>query len=278
MLDKATVGASANGLVHAIYELYGAHAAAVLLDAISRMFTLYLRYVEGHTCGIGDLVLTEKAEQARAALVLKAEQTGLDALKEFLAARRPAGVADPTLSAATPRAATLAQRAELAAVLSKDGGGAALDGHMQGALAPAHSAIVKACLPNGLATMFPKNSFALMVTTGAKGSIVNQSQVSCALGQQSLEGRRVPLMANGKALPCFEAYDQSPRAGGFITDRFLTGVRPQEYYFHCMAGREGLVDTAVKTSRSGYLQRCLVKHCVQIKSSTRLQCARIRMF
>jgi DNA-directed RNA polymerase I subunit RPA1 len=45
-----------------------------------------------------------------------------------------------------------------------------------------------------------------------------------------------------------------------VADRFLTGVRPQEYYFHCMAGREGLLDTAVKTSRSGYLQRCLVKH------------------
>lgn len=27
-----------------------------------------------------------------------------------------------------------------------------------------------------------------------------------------------------------------------------------------MAGREGLIDTAVKTSRSGYLQRCLIKH------------------
>ena len=46
----------------------------------------------------------------------------------------------------------------------------------------------------------------------------------------------------------------------YITNRFLTGIQPQEYYFHCMAGREGLVDTAVKTSRSGYLQRCLVKH------------------
>ena len=46
----------------------------------------------------------------------------------------------------------------------------------------------------------------------------------------------------------------------YITDRFLTGIRPPEFYFHCMAGREGLVDTAVKTSRSGYLQRCLIKH------------------
>ena len=66
-------------------------------------------------------------------------------------------------------------------------------------------------------------------------------------------------------MPSFAPYDPNPRADGFITDRFLTGVRPQEYYFHCMAGREGLVDTAVKTSRSGYLQRCLVKHLEELK-------------
>lgn len=70
----------------------------------------------------------------------------------------------------------------------------------------------------------------------------------------------MPRMASGKTLPCFVPYDLSARAGGFIADRFLTGIKPQEYYFHCMAGREGLVDTAVKTSRSGYLQRCLVKN------------------
>lgn len=65
-------------------------------------------------------------------------------------------------------------------------------------------------------------------------------------------------MISGKTLPSFRAYDGSARAGGFVADRFLTGVKPQEYYFHCMAGREGLVDTAVKTSRSGYLQVRLV--------------------
>jgi DNA-directed RNA polymerase I subunit RPA1 len=54
-------------------------------------------------------------------------------------------------------------------------------------------------------------------------------------------------------------------AGGFIADRFLTGIRPQEYFFHCMAGREGLIDTAVKTSRSGYLQRCLVKGLEELR-------------
>lgn len=53
-----------------------------------------------------------------------------------------------------------------------------------------------------------------------------------------------------------------------MSGRFLTGIRPQEYFFHCMAGREGLVDTAVKTSRSGYLQRCLVKHLESLTVST----------
>ncbi len=95
--------------------------------------------------------------------------------------------------------------------------------------------------------------------SGAKGSNVNFSQISCLLGQQELEGRRPPVMASGRLLPSFQRYSTTPRHGGYITDRFLTGLRPQEYYFHCMAGREGLIDTAVKTSRSGYLQRCLIK-------------------
>ncbi|XP_067560587.1 DNA-directed RNA polymerase I subunit RPA1 isoform X2 [Pseudorca crassidens] len=86
------------------------------------------------------------------------------------------------------------------------------------------------------------------------------NKISCLLGQIELEGRRPPLMASGKSLPCFEPYEFTPRAGGFVTGRFLTGIKPPEFFFHCMAGREGLVDTAVKTSRSGYLQRCIIKH------------------
>lgn len=68
---------------------------------------------------------------------------------------------------------------------------------------------------------------------------VNLIQISSLLGQQELEGKRVPRMVSGKTLPCFTPWDTAPRAGGFISDRFLTGLHPQEYYFHCMAGREG---------------------------------------
>uniref|UniRef100_A0A2K5IK92 DNA-directed RNA polymerase subunit n=1 Tax=Colobus angolensis palliatus TaxID=336983 RepID=A0A2K5IK92_COLAP len=120
--------------------------------------------------------------------------------------------------------------------------------------------INKACMPFGLHRQFPENSLQMMVQSGAKGSTVNTMQISCLLGQIELEGRRPPLMASGKSLPCFEPYEFTPRAGGFVTGRFLTGIKPPEFFFHCMAGREGLVDTAVKTSRSGYLQRCIIKH------------------
>jgi DNA-directed RNA polymerase I subunit RPA1 len=98
-----------------------------------------------------------------------------------------------------------------------------------------------------------------MTQSGAKGSKVNANQISCNLGQQVLEGRRVPIMISGKSLPSFRPFDSSVAAGGYIKSRFLTGLKPQEYFFHMMSGREGLIDTAVKTSRSGYLQRCLIK-------------------
>ena len=71
-------------------------------------------------------------------------------------------------------------------------------------------------------------------------------------------------MPSGKTLPSFAPFDPNPRASGYVSDRFSTGIRPQEFFFHTMAGREGLIDTAVKTSRSGYLQRCLMKHLEQL--------------
>uniref|UniRef100_A0A183E081 DNA-directed RNA polymerase n=1 Tax=Gongylonema pulchrum TaxID=637853 RepID=A0A183E081_9BILA len=100
----------------------------------------------------------------------------------------------------------------------------------------------------------------LMILSGAKGTMVNSVQISCELGQIELEGHRPPMTIVGRTLPSFRAFDTSPRAGGFVDQRFLTGINPQELFFHTMAGREGLIDTAVKTSRSGYLQRCIVKH------------------
>lgn len=269
VLDKAAFGASEGGLVHGVYEFYGAHFAGRLLTALGRLFTVYLQFA-GHTCGIEDLVLTPEAEGKRKALIRRATKLGALAMDCYTNGRayEPPAAGQEGMLAAPALARVRARTAEM---LEEDvrtcavAQGAAIDNFMRTVLAPVSSDIIRACLPDGLATPFPHNAFSLMVSTGAKGSTVNQSQVSCGLGQQELEGRRVPLMPSGKSLPSFPPYDPSPRAGGYIVDRFLTGVRPQEYYFHCMAGREGLIDTAVKTSRSGYLQRCLVKGLEELR-------------
>ncbi|ETW38179.1 hypothetical protein PFTANZ_01088, partial [Plasmodium falciparum Tanzania (2000708)] len=112
---------------------------------------------------------------------------------------------------------------------------------------------------NNLMNKFLNNGFSNMIFTGAKGSKVNYSMICGMLDQQYLEGKRVPRMRSGKTLPSFHRYDYGARSCGLITDCFLEGLRPQEYFFHCMSGREGLIDTAVKTAKSGYIQRCLIK-------------------
>lgn len=118
---------------------------------------------------------------------------------------------------------------KVARLIAADRNGAkiVLDGAMQGVINKAASEVIKACIPGGLEKPFLTNHFSMMVLTGAKGSAVNQSQISCFLGQQALEGQRVPMMVSGKTLPSFRPFDASARSGGFIRDRFLTGVKPQ---------------------------------------------------
>ena len=103
-------------------------------------------------------------------------------------------------------------------------GGAELDMRSSGALSKVTSAAIKACLPSGNVKPFPSNCMTAMTMTGAKGSMVNASQIAALLGQQELEGRRVPRMVSGKTLPCFSEFDTGARSCGYIADRFLTGV------------------------------------------------------
>lgn len=105
------------------------------------------------------------------------------------------------------------------------------------------------------------NCLAYMVLSGAKGSTVNLQMMTTCLGQQNLEGRRVPSTQTGKTLPSHIPYEHCEFIqGGYVIDRFLTGIRPSSFFFHCQAGREGLIDTAIKTASSGYFQRVLVKN------------------
>lgn len=254
VLDKAAFGASDFGLVHSVYELYGSDCAGLLLGILSRLFTKFLQH-RAFTCRMDDLVLTRDGNAHRANILRKGVNLGTEAAIENF----------PSLEGAEQEDIPEQLVGLLEDVLRDDNKMAGLDMTVKTKLGKLTSSISDAVMPHGLLRKFPHNHMQTMTISGAKGSAVNARQISCALGQQELEGRRVPVMVSGKTLPSFKPFETKAIAGGYVASRFLTGVKPQEFYFHCMAGREGLIDTAVKTSRSGYLQRCLIKHLEGIR-------------
>ena len=251
ILDKAQLGPTGKGFVHSVYEAYGHTIAGRLLSILGRLLTKLL-HMRAFSCGMADLRLTKEGDGTRSKKLKEADSIGKEVAAKYV-----------TLDEDAPDA-ELDDRLE--DVLRDDTKQAGLDSVYSSRTAKLSSEVFAAALPAHLEKPFPHNQFQTMTTSGAKRSSVNANQISCNLGQQALEGRRVPIMVSGKTLPSFKAFETKVRAGGYITDRFLTGVKPQEYYFHAMAGREGLIDTAVKTSRSGYLQRCLIKGMEGLKS------------
>ena len=106
-----------------------------------------------------------------------------------------------------------------------------------------------------------------MVKSGSKGSNINISQMISCLGQQNVDGKRIPYGFTDRTLPHYLKYDDSPESRGFVENSFIRGLTPQEFFFHAMGGREGLIDTAVKTSETGYIQRKLIKAMEDLKVS-----------
>tara|TARA_B100000900_G_scaffold415988_1_gene448322 strand:+ start:2393 stop:6925 length:4533 start_codon:yes stop_codon:yes gene_type:complete len=109
------------------------------------------------------------------------------------------------------------------------------------------------------------NRFVIMVNSGSKGSDLNISQMISCLGQQNVDGKRIPYGFENRTLPHFNKYDDSPIARGFVESSFIGGLRPEELFFHAMGGRIGLIDTAVKTSTTGYVQRRIIKGLEDLK-------------
>jgi len=102
------------------------------------------------------------------------------------------------------------------------------------------------------------NSGVVMAVSGARGSMLNLTQMAACVGQQSVRGERIHRGYEGRTLPHFRNGDLSSEAHGFVQSSYKHGLSPTEFFFHAVGGREGLVDTAIRTSQSGYLQRRLI--------------------
>jgi len=98
----------------------------------------------------------------------------------------------------------------------------------------------------------------LMAKTGARGSLTNIVQMVATLGQQTIRGERIKRGYRTRTLPHFPVGDIGPFSGGFVSSSFIKGLTPVEYFFHAAGGRDGLIDTAVRTAQSGYMQRRII--------------------
>ena len=223
VLDKSQFGASAHGLVHSVYEVYGPPFAGKLLSILGRLFTSYLQIV-GFSCRMDDLMLTKEGDKARRELINRSITLGHQVAAEVADINESADIFSEESKSKI--------RIKLEDCLRNDEQMAFLDSCMKSKTNRITSEIISECIPGNLLKPFPSNNMQMMTVSGAKGSNVNVSQISCLLGQQELEGRRVPTMVSGKTLPSFLPYDTSARAGGFISGRFLTGIKPQEYFYH----------------------------------------------
>ncbi|KAK6864281.1 hypothetical protein PG995_000809 [Apiospora arundinis] len=130
-----------------------------------------------------------------------------------------------------------------------------LENSISGTLSEVRGEAGKYCI----ATLSTKNAPWIMASSGSKGSNINVAQMIALVGQQIIGGSRVADGFQDRTLPHFHKLARQPAAKGFVANSFYTGLLPTEFIFHAMSGREGLVDTAVKTAETGYMSRRLMK-------------------
>lgn len=249
MLDKSQVGPSRDGLIHVFGLLEGFNMCNSLLTSMGRVVSRYL-ICYGCPLGIHDLVLAKGSEYKRLDILHKGLIRGDTRIHDHFF-----DVFHFEDNWNTLAVNNASESIVLKLDLSADEK-AAWDNVLKNEMYST-TTMVSDLLMEGIGCPFPKNKMANIILSGAKGSMVNFSQISGLLGQQSLEGGRVYLTKLGRSICSF--LGTNVLSGGFVTDNFLNGLSFESFFFHCQAGREGLIDTAVKTSRSGYLQRCIVK-------------------
>ena len=232
-LTKKLVGASGGGIVHLIFNDRGPDATVEFFNAAQRIVCYWLLH-NGFSVGIGDTIPDAEMVVAISDNIIKEKATVDGYMREVQSDEMEA------LPGMTIRETFESQTKAALDNARNNAGDAAYKG-------------MKSC-----------NNVGVMVKGGSKGSTTNVSQMTAAVGQQSLEGKRLPFGFKDRVLPHFPKDDYSPASRGFVENSYLRGLTPQEFFFHAMGGREGLIDTAVKTAETGYIQRRLVKALEEI--------------
>lgn len=234
VIDKNGYGAEAGVLLNTIVKEYGSEVARDFLDRSTRM-AIETLMIKGFTTGIDDEDIPKEAKEEIKRILDKAEEEVERIIKAYQ---------EGTLEPLPGRSLEESRETYIMQILgrARDEAGKVAERYLS-----------------------EDNHAALMARTGARGSLLNITMMAACVGQQSVRGGRIFRGYRGRTLPHFKKGSLSARSHGFVRSCYKDGLSPTEFFFHAMGGREGLVDQAVRTAQSGYMQRRLINALQDLK-------------
>jgi DNA-directed RNA polymerase beta' subunit len=227
-LDKGSLGSGTKGIIHRICNDFGNMASANFIDDLQNIITEYMKH-SSFSVGINDLII-DKATNDKIVNLITSKKTEVKDLIHQV----QLGIFE-NMSGKTNEEEFETRIDNILRKGQNEAGRTALN------------------------NLSKTNRFVTMYSAGSKGTEINIQQMTSCLGQQNVDGKRIPYGFEHRTLPHYTKFDDGPAARGFVENSYIGGMSPQEVYFHAMGGRIGLIDTAVKTSTTGYIQRRLIK-------------------
>ncbi len=227
-------GAENGSMVRVIDKEFG-RAAAV--DSINKAFTLGTIYLsrKGYTLSLEDLNVSDKVKKITQEIIDDAEKKTAEIIKQY---------EEETLELIPGKTIDETRETRILQILNE--------------VRTEIGKIVKSHFP-------PDGNVNKMITPKAAGSMLNITQIACCVGQQALGSKRIDFGYNNRTLSFFRKGDLTPEAHGFIKSSFFKGLKPTEFFFGAITGRDSLMDTALRTPKSGYLYRRLVSALQDLK-------------
>ena len=234
LMDENAFGVEAGDLIKHLDREVGRQKT---IDVLENAFALGTKYLSGHgfTIAVNDLGVNDKVKDETKKIISNAEVKTNEIIDKYR---------DKTLEIIPGKTARETREIKILQTLNE----------------------IRTKIGKVVGEEFPKsNPISTMMSAGAGGNVLNVTQMACSVGQQALWGERIKIGFSNRTLSFFKEHDLSPKARGFIYSSFLNGVEPQEFFFGAMTGRDALMDTALRTPKSGYLYRRLANALQDIK-------------
>ena len=233
-MEKSVLASTTKGIIHRVCNDFGNMQASHFIDDLQNVVTEYMK-TSSFSVGISDLI-ANKTTQDKIIQVIAEKKHDVQSLIEKI----HLGIFENNTANSNMME---------------------FDGKVNNILNDANNQAGSI----GRKSLSKTNRFVMIVDSGSKGTPINISQMISCLGQTNVDGKRIPYGFDSRTLPHFSKFDDSPSARGFIENSYISGLTAPELFFHAMGGRIGLIDTAVKTSQTGYIQRRLIKGLEDLK-------------